>query len=70
MLYSHNAQFGLSQAHEENRTSMATLSRIFPALAALQRSDTEKVELVSQQIVEEVLQDDRGIGGDTSADLV
>jgi hypothetical protein len=57
LLYSHNVQFGLSQAHEGDRTSMATLSRVFPALAALKRSDTERVDLVSQQIVEEVLQD-------------
>lgn len=57
LLYSHNVQFGLSQVHEGDRTSMATLSRIFPALAALKKSDTEKVELVNQQIVEEVLQD-------------
>jgi len=57
LLYSHNVQFGLSQVHEGERSSMATLSRVFPALAALKKSDTEKVELVSQQFVEEVLQD-------------
>jgi len=57
MLYSHNVQFGLSQVHEGERSSMATLSRVFPALAALKKSDAEKVELVSQQFVEEVLQD-------------
>ncbi|HSG23975.1 MAG TPA: hypothetical protein VLA64_13575 [Azonexus sp.] len=57
MLYSHNVQFGLSQVHEGDRTSMATLSRIFPPLAALKGSDSEKVELVSHQIVEELRQD-------------
>ena len=36
---------------------MATLARIFPALEALKTADTEKVELVNQTIVEEVLQD-------------
>ena len=34
ILYSHNCQFGLSQMHEADRTSMATLVRVFPALAA------------------------------------
>jgi hypothetical protein len=57
LLYSHNVQFGVSQMHEGDRTSMATLSRVFPALAALKKSDEERVELVSKQIVEEVLQD-------------
>jgi hypothetical protein len=56
-LYSHNVQFGLSQAPEGDQTSMLTLARKFPALEALRRSDTERVELVNQAIVEEVLQD-------------
>ena len=56
-LFSHNAQFPLSQAPEGDRTLMANLARIFPALASLKTSDTEKVELVNQTIVEEVLQD-------------
>ena len=55
ILYSHNCQFGLSQVHEGNRTSMATLNRIFPALAHLDRSETERVSLVNEGIVEEVL---------------
>jgi hypothetical protein len=57
LLYSHNVEFAVSQLHEGDRTSMATLSRVFPALAALKRSDNERVELVSRQFVEEVLQD-------------
>ncbi len=57
LLYSHNVQFGLSQAPEEDRTSMATLADIFPALGLLKTTDTEHVELVNQTIVEEVLQD-------------
>ena len=57
LLYSHNVQFGVSQVHEGDRFSMATLARVFPALADLKRSDAEKIELVSQQIVEEVLLD-------------
>lgn len=57
LLYSHNVQFGLSQLHEGDRFAMATLARVFPALATLKRSDAERVELVSQQFVEEVLLD-------------
>jgi hypothetical protein len=57
LLFSHNAQFPLSQAPEGDRTSMATLARVFPALAALKTSDYDRVELVNQTIVEEVLQD-------------
>jgi hypothetical protein len=57
LLYSHNAQFPLSQAPEGDRESMGTLARVFPALEALKTSDTDKVELVNQTIVEEVLQD-------------
>lgn len=57
LLYSHNAQFPLSQAPEGDRTAMATLARVFPCLAALKTSDTERVTLVNQAIVEEVLQD-------------
>jgi hypothetical protein len=56
-LFSHNAQFGLSQAPEEDRTSMATLARVFPVLGGLKTSGTDRIELVNQTIVEEVLQD-------------
>jgi hypothetical protein len=57
MLFSHNVQFPLSQAPEGDRTSMGTLARVFPALQTLKTSDTDRVELVNQTIVEEVLQD-------------
>ena len=57
LLYSHNAQFPLSQAPEGDRTSMTTLARVFPALEILKTSDTDRVELVNQTIIEEVLQD-------------
>jgi len=58
MLYSHNVQFPLSSVwHDEDRTSLETLMRVFPPLAALKRAPGEKVELVSDTIVEEVLQD-------------
>jgi len=55
LLYSHNCQFGLSQVHDADKTSMATLTHIFPALASLKKSDTEKISLVNGGIVEEVL---------------
>src|ERR1700736_6009283 len=57
MLFSHNVQFPLSQAPEGDRTAMGTLARVFPALEPLKTSDTDRVELVNQTIVEEVLQD-------------
>jgi hypothetical protein len=55
ILYSHNCQFGLSQSHDRDKTSMATLDRVFPALAKLRRSDQDRVKLVNEGIVEEVL---------------
>ena len=55
ILYSHNCQFGLSQMHDSDKSSMATLARVFPALADLKKDDTEKVSLVNEGIVEEVL---------------
>jgi hypothetical protein len=51
ILYSHNCQFGLSQMHEADRTSMATLVKVFPALAAIKKSDDEKISLVNEGIV-------------------
>ena len=55
ILFSHNCQFGLSQTDEGDQTSMATLSRVFPALTALKTSASERVTLVNGGIVEEVL---------------
>ena len=57
MLFSHNVQFPLSQAPEGDRTAMGTLAHVFPALDPLKTADTDRVELVNQTIVEEVLQD-------------
>jgi hypothetical protein len=54
-LYSHNCQFGWSQVQEADRTAMRTLAHVFPALAALKKSDREQVSLVNGAIVEEVL---------------
>jgi hypothetical protein len=55
ILYSHNCQFGLSQMHDADKTSMATLVRVFPALAIIKKSDDERISLVNEGIVEEVL---------------
>ena len=55
VLYSHTCGFGLSQMHDADKTSMSTLARVFPALSALKQSDAEKVGLVNEGIVEEVL---------------
>jgi hypothetical protein len=57
MLFSHNVEFPLSHVHEGDRTSMETVARVLPALARLKRRKGERIELVNQTIVEEVLQD-------------
>ncbi len=55
ILFSHNCQFGLSQVKHPDRLSMATISQVFPALQKLKKSDEERVTLVNEGIVEEVL---------------
>jgi len=55
LLYSHNCQFGLSQMHDADKTSMVTLCRVFPALAAIKQSEDERISLVNEGIVEEIL---------------
>ena len=55
ILYSHNCQFGLSQTTDRDKTSLATLSRILPPLNMLKRRGEERVKLVNEGIVEEVL---------------
>jgi hypothetical protein len=57
LLYSHNAEFGLSSLEEGDRSSLDTIVQILPALASLKRTPGEKVELVGGTIVEEILQD-------------
>src|SRR5262249_60630711 len=47
--------FGLSQVHDADKTSMATLSRVFPALAVLKKSDSDSIDLVNRAIGEEVM---------------
>ena len=57
ILFSHNVQFPFSHVHENNPASMDTLGRVFPALGRLKKSPGERVEIVADTIVEEVLQD-------------
>jgi hypothetical protein len=57
MLSSHNVEFGLSQAHEVNRSSLAELAALFPVLASLKNASEKRLQLVNHTIVEEVLQD-------------
>ena len=57
LLFSHNAEFGLSQVTQADRASMATYVHLFPCLAALRTSPSDKIDLVNQTIVEEVLFD-------------
>src|SRR5215467_707212 len=56
LLFSHNVQFQLSQAPEGDRSLLGNLARVFPALTQLKASDVDRVELVNQTVVEEVLQ--------------
>lgn len=55
VLYSHNCEFGQSQIHQEDKLSMNTITSIFPALNSLKKSADERVGLVNEGIVEEVL---------------
>jgi hypothetical protein len=57
LLYSHNVEFPLSAVHDADKTSIATLLHVLPALKTLQTSETDRVELVNATAVEEVLQD-------------
>jgi len=57
MLYSHNVQFPRSHVREGDATSMETIFNIFPVLQKLRQRPDEKIQLVSDTIIEEVLQD-------------
>src|SRR4029078_13346210 len=58
MLYSHNVQFPRSNvgAHDDI-LSMGTIVKIFPVLARIKTDPNERICLVSDTIIEEVLQD-------------
>ena len=55
MLYSHNCQFGLSQVQDADKLSMDTLLKTLPALKRLNPDSGERLKLVNEGIVEEVL---------------
>jgi hypothetical protein len=57
LLYSHNVQFPRSSASQNVDLSMETMATIFPALGRIKRDPSEKVVLVCDTIIEEVLQD-------------
>jgi hypothetical protein len=59
MLYSHNVQFPRSATGLGQRTflEMDSLVEIFPVLARVKKEPGEKIELVNNSIIEEVLQD-------------
>jgi len=60
LLYSHNVQFPRSAMGNnvgEDMLSFDTWIKVFPALAHLRKTPGEKIELVSNTIIEEVLQD-------------
>jgi hypothetical protein len=57
MLYSHNVQFPRSSVGEDDVLAMRTLTKIFPVLARIRKDPDERISLVSNTIIEEVLQD-------------
>jgi len=57
LLFSHNVQFPRSNARGADVLTMENMTKVFPVLAGIRREPSEKVELVSDTIIEEVLQD-------------
>jgi hypothetical protein len=57
MLFSHNVQFPRSNMQGGDVLSMETMTRIFPVLERIKQSPGERISLVSDTIIEEVLQD-------------
>jgi hypothetical protein len=57
MLYSHNVQFPRSSVGEDDVLAMHTLQKIFPVLGRIRKAPHERIALVSDTIIEEVLQD-------------
>jgi len=57
LLFSHNVEFGLSALEEGEHESLETIVHMLPALSSIKRAPGEKVNLVGDTIVEEILQD-------------
>lgn len=56
LLYSHNVQFPRSNLGETPVLSMEAMTRIFPVLDRIKKDPNEKIALVNNTIIEEVLQ--------------
>jgi hypothetical protein len=56
LLFSHNVQFPRSNMNETDVLSMGTMTKIFPVLEHIRKDPKERVKLVSDTIIEEVLQ--------------
>jgi hypothetical protein len=54
LLYAHNCVLPVRGLKDSDEISMATLCRVFPALAALERNGHEKISVVHAAVVEEV----------------
>lgn len=57
LLYSHNVQFPRSHVTDADVLSMATMVKVFPVLERIKTDPHERITLVSDTIIEEVLQD-------------
>jgi hypothetical protein len=56
LLFSHNVQFPRSNINEPDALSMGTVTKVFPVLERIKKDSHEKLALVSDTIIEEVLQ--------------
>ena len=57
LLFSHNVQFPRSNVDENDVLSMSTITKVFPVLAKIKKDPTERVALVNETVIEEVLQE-------------
>jgi hypothetical protein len=57
LLYSHNVQFPRSHVKQHDVFSFDVLTEIFPALESIRKERGERIQLVNEAIIEEVLQD-------------
>jgi hypothetical protein len=57
MLFSHNVQFPRSHVNQQDVFAFDTISEIFPCLKQLRKDTGDRIKLVNDAIIEEVLQD-------------
>ena len=57
LLFSHNVQFPRSHLNEYDVLAMHTMMKVFPVLEHIKKEPDERLALVSDTIIEEVLQD-------------